>query len=322
MASATAGRPRRSTRWAITLPGPRRDRPTGAVGMKGQDDANIKNEGRATLAEFLKAMRASKKAMPKAVKVGYHDQTAPSRAGLSTATRGRTCPSARRSVVGWLPSRPPVRRCGPNSPSAPRGRCLTDACSAGASPGGPTSLPIRRADRPKHGAVVPDVRLRDVWSRLDSRLPAQAFDHTRRQLTDPEGETPAIRHRVAHCRRIVGATVGPHIGGGVIRRARAQGMDFQVPATVSGWPPARSSSSTIRGSDGRAWCREIPSIPGVGPSTTRRSGCEAIRYPEHLPGVGQSCPIPRETGSPGGCGSTPSAQAAPGAGGMRDPPQP
>ena len=182
--------------------------------------------------------------------------------------------------------------------------------SAGASPGGADIAPDTPGGSPlKHGAVVPDARRAmcgpgsiPAFPHRRSTTPVRPADRSgKRDAGNPqprrssspdrrrEGRVPRRRRGDSRC---AGSGHGLPSSGNRVRLAA-------YPITVIDNTRERQPGTVPRDPThpGRQALRRRVA-PGVRRSATRS-----------IPGVGQSCPIPRETGSPGGSGSTPPAPA-------------
>ena len=86
------------------------------------------------------------------------------------------------------------------------------------------------AERGHYGEVLLEGRLRDALARLNTNLPASAFDDACRKLTRPEGATLEARNRAFHRMVVDGVTVEHRTDDGAVRGAQARVIDFDDPA--------------------------------------------------------------------------------------------
>ena len=86
------------------------------------------------------------------------------------------------------------------------------------------------AERAEYGEVVLGRRLRDAFARLNSDLPASAFDDAFRKLTRPEGSTLESRNRAFHRMLVDGVTVEYRTADGSVHGAQVRVIDFDDPA--------------------------------------------------------------------------------------------
>ena len=92
---------------------------------------------------------------------------------------------------------------------------------------GPDLIPHERAD---YGSVNLETRLRDAIARLNTGLPAEAWDDAFTKLTRPAGSNLVTRNREFHRMLVNGVTVEYRADDGAIRGAQARIIDFDVVA--------------------------------------------------------------------------------------------
>ena len=86
------------------------------------------------------------------------------------------------------------------------------------------------AERTDYGEVVLARRLRDALAGLNPDLPAEALVDAFGKLMRPQGATLEARNRAFHRMLVEGVTVEYRAGGGAIRGAQVQVIDFDEPA--------------------------------------------------------------------------------------------
>ena len=95
--------------------------------------------------------------------------------------------------------------------------------------GGPDMPPGVGALRAGYGDVVLESVVRDAAARLNPDLPAEAVDDAVRRLIRPEGSTAEARNRAFHRMAVDGVAVEYRDGGGAVRGAQVQVLDFDEP---------------------------------------------------------------------------------------------
>ncbi len=95
--------------------------------------------------------------------------------------------------------------------------------------GGADMQPGVNSLRKTHEDVLFPTTLREVLSRLNPELPAEALDDAQRRLLQPEGQTLEARNREFHLMATDGVTVEYRDGGGTIRGTQVRAFDFDDP---------------------------------------------------------------------------------------------